>query len=385
MEDLLLPSQSSSHEAEPHAQEEIGEDGSEDGSSDDRNVIVASRCQYDEQDELDHGPKRRLDDDTKNLWQFPRQLLPREADAVGSRNHGDVAECEDCDVVVWEGVSLGPSVSHASRRGQTYHSNGGWHDRPQQDEPSGCIPLVTRCPLWLYTGSLPPPVCSLPRDEGDALCTCDAGFGFSISVCVLLGPALLARRMLLVILSTSGIQRSSLPPHPKHELNRKDTLRLAHASDTMIQCQGDNFTSSQGQDDNMYTADAERETEQARKRAGQSKKRDRGRRAEDELLALQASRRIATTFVMSKHAIIIEVCCALRGVRSPGSWTPRSAAPVWRYVATRASRGMLRHVYRAQRGEAASGTCTLSLLFVSIDKNVYMPLPPQNFTRHLLH
>ena len=125
MEFLVLPEDSTNEEAETQTEQQIGEDTTENGSLDDAHTSIAIVLEKDhKEDDLDEGSKSGFENDTKDLWQLARQLLSRESQEIGRRNHGDVRQDEDPQMLIGSGP---------------VHGHGGRHKWPQNVDPSaGC-------------------------------------------------------------------------------------------------------------------------------------------------------------------------------------------------------------------------------------------------------
>lgn len=61
--------------------------------------------QHHEEHNLNNGTQCGLEQNAKHPWQLSSKLLTRKPDQVGTRNHGDIAECEDGDGEIVSGVS----------------------------------------------------------------------------------------------------------------------------------------------------------------------------------------------------------------------------------------------------------------------------------------
>lgn len=117
----LLAAHAGCPEAEPQAQQQVGQDGTEDGGLDDLLVPLLD-CQDQKQDDLDDRAKGSLDEDAGDGGHLAAKLLAREADEVRAGDHGDVGEDEDGEVLVAGGVPDG---------------DGGGDDGPQDVDGAG--------------------------------------------------------------------------------------------------------------------------------------------------------------------------------------------------------------------------------------------------------
>lgn len=89
-----------------------------------------------EQDDLHNRTQRDLDENAKDFGELPSEFLACETNEVGRRDHGDIAEYEDEEMVIRESKVLqvlsAAAFNHTLLYStETYHSDRNRHNRPQ--------------------------------------------------------------------------------------------------------------------------------------------------------------------------------------------------------------------------------------------------------------
>lgn len=84
---------SSNEETEAQTEEHGGQNRTKDSGLDDKELVFGK--QNHEEDDLDDGANRRLNEHTDHMRNFASELLAGESDQVGTGSHGDVGKSEN--------------------------------------------------------------------------------------------------------------------------------------------------------------------------------------------------------------------------------------------------------------------------------------------------